>query len=103
MPERDPLQVDPDRLAAFCRRWSVRELAVFGSVLRDDFGPDSDVDICVVFDPAAQHDVDELIEIEEELSALFGGRPIDLVQRRNIRNPFMRYEILTSRRVLYAA
>ena len=64
-------------LEAICRRRAVKRLALFGSVLRDDFGPDSDVDVLVEFDLDAPEDV-EILPIFDELTALFGGRKIDL-------------------------
>jgi predicted nucleotidyltransferase len=87
---------------AFCRRWSIRELALFGSVLREDFSPQSDVDILVAFEPDAQRSLFDLVEMREELMALF-GRSVDLVSQGGLRNPFRRHEILATREVLYAA
>jgi len=103
MPDRDPLQIDPDRLAAFCRRWSVRELAVFGSVLRDDFRPDSDVDVMVAFDPDSSVSYFDWPDMQDELSEIFAGRRIDLVERKSIRNPFIRHQAFKNRRVMFAA
>lgn len=97
------LQVDSGLLAAFCERWSVRELAVFGSVLRDDFGPDSDVDVMVVFEAGSRTGYFDWPDMQDELSAIFGGRTIDLVERRCIQNPFIRHHALTHRRILFAA
>ena len=77
------LALDQDRLAAFCRRWGVADMALFGSVLRDDFRPDSDVDVLVAFVPDARHGLFDLVEMEDELSGLFGRR-VDLVTRRAV-------------------
>ena len=77
------LTLDRERLAAFCRRWGVADLALFGSVLRDDFRPDSDVDVLVAFAPGARPGLFDLVEMEEELSALLGRR-VDLVTRRAV-------------------
>ena len=79
------------------------ELALFGSVVRDDFGPDSDIDVLVSLDRAARHTLLDLHEMEEELQALF-GRKVDLVSRRGIensRNPVRRNSILQSAQVIY--
>lgn len=92
-----------DAIERFCKKWSITEFALFGSILRDDFGPESDVDCCVVSDPHRVYDIDDLIAMREELSEIFGGRDVDMVERRLITNPFMRHEIITSRRVIYAA
>jgi predicted nucleotidyltransferase len=86
-----------------CRKWGISELAVFGSVLRDDFGPGSDVDVLVTFAPGGGYTFETLPDLLDELSALFGGRTIDLVEKPLITNPFRRHEILTTRCVLYAA
>jgi predicted nucleotidyltransferase len=96
------VHLDRDALAAFCRKWRVRELSVFGSALRDDFGPDSDLDFLVSFEPDAPLDIDRLLDMKEELEARF-GRPVDVVEKEALRNPWRRYEILRTREVLYAA
>jgi predicted nucleotidyltransferase len=77
------LTLDRERLAAFCRRWAVTELALFGSVLRDDFRSDSDVDVLVAFAPGARPGMFDLVDMEEELAGLFGRR-VDLVTRRAV-------------------
>lgn len=75
---RSNLTIPREPLAAFCRRHSIRRLSLFGSVLRDDFRPDSDVDVLVEFEPGRAPGW-EIIAIEEELSQLLGGRKVDLV------------------------
>lgn len=94
--------IDKNLIAQLCRRYHVRKLALFGSVLRDDFRPDSDVDVLVEFDADAEMDLMDLVEIREELQGIF-GREVDLVEKDAIRNPFRRHAILTSHEVLYAA
>lgn len=94
-----------DEIAAFCKRWQVTEFALFGSVLRDDFGPDSDVDVLVRFDPKARHSLFDLVEMQEELSGMF-GREVDLVTRDAVeesRNYLRRRAVLESVQVIYAA
>lgn len=92
-----------DRVAEFCRRWRVREFSLFGSVLQPDrFRPDSDVDVLVTLEDGVSHRLEEWLDMEDELKAMF-GREVDLVERRRIINPFRRHHILTHRRVLYAA
>jgi predicted nucleotidyltransferase len=80
----------------------VTELALFGSALRDDFGPESDVDLLVTFDPGAPWSLFDLVEMREELAEVF-GREVDLVEKKALRNPFRRRAILDSSRTLYAA
>lgn len=93
----------PEReLHDLCQRWQVRELSLFGSVLRDDFGPDSDIDVLVSFQEDAPWSLWDLTTMQDELSALL-GRPIDLVEREGLRNPFRRERILSTRRVMYVA
>lgn len=97
------LQIDiqADKVAEFCRRSRIRELSLFGSVLRDDFCEDSDVDVLVDLDPNAQHSLFDLVRMEEDLSTLL-GRKVDLVEKSGLRNPFRRYEILRTRQVIFA-
>ena len=91
------------QLTAFCQKWKIVELSLFGSVLRDDFGPSSDVDVLIVFEPDATWDYFDWPDMQDELGAMLGGRKVDLVERKCVVNPFMRHEILTTREVLYAA
>ena len=77
------IAVSPNRIEAFCHRWKVRELSLFGSVLRDDFGPDSDVDVLVTFADDARWGLFDLGRMEDELRAIF-GRDVDLVTRRAV-------------------
>jgi predicted nucleotidyltransferase len=72
------LELPNDKIADFCRRYHIRRLALFGSVLRDDFGADSDVDVLVEFEPGHIPGL-ALIRMQDELSALLGGREVDLV------------------------
>lgn len=95
------LPIDAPRIQAFCRRWKIVELSLFGSVLTPDFRPDSDVDVLVAFDPAADWSYWDFPAMIEELETLF-GRPVDLVERKTLSNPFRRHHILTHRQVVYA-
>lgn len=97
------LNIEKDKVEAFCRKWKVAEFSLFGSVLRDDFRPDSDIDVLVNLQPDQQMTIESFLDMKDELSAMFGGREVDLVQKRLLKNPFRRYEILTSREVIYAA
>jgi len=102
-PTQEPrIPLDRERIAAFCRKWHLVELSLFGSVLRDDFRPDSDVDVLIRFAPDFERKGGELLVMHEELVQLF-GREVDIVERRYIKNPFRRYHILTTRQVIYAA
>lgn len=79
----DSLAIPPEALRDFCRRWQIVGLALFGSVLRDDFGPDSDVDVQISFAECAGHSLFELDDMESELKEMF-EREVDLVTRRGI-------------------
>lgn len=94
--------VPTDRIAAFCRRFGVRELSLFGSILRDDFGPESDVDVLIALDPGRTLTPEDYLDMRDELSVIFGGREVDLVQKRLLKNPYRRDEILRTREVVYA-
>lgn len=97
------LKMPTESIKAFCARWKVRELSVFGSALRADFRPDSDIDVMVSFEPGVTMTFDSFLSMREELSVMFDGREIDLVEKRLLKNPFRRHEILTTREVVYAA
>ena len=75
-----PIELPTEALADYCRRWKISKLEVFGSILRDDFGPDSDVDFLVTFDSDVRLSLFDLIDAEEELARIV-GRPVDLVER----------------------
>jgi hypothetical protein len=87
----------------FCRRHRIRRLALFGSALREDFGPDSDVDVLVEFEPEQVVRLDTLLAAEAELSAIL-GRPVDLGERRSVEedpNYLRRRHILGTAQVIY--
>jgi len=96
------LELPQEKIADFCRRWKIAELALFGSILRDDFGPDSDVDVLIEFAGDADWSLYDWVDMIEELKAIF-GRDVDLVERSGLRNPFRRHEILSTKQVIYAA
>ena len=96
------ISASPEEISVFCRRNRIREMAFFGSVLRDDFRPDSDVDVLVDFESNAGHSLFDFVRMEDELSRLF-GRKVDLVEKHGLHNPFRRHEILRTRQVIFAA
>ena len=98
--EQRGIQPPPEAVADFCRRHHIRKLSLFGSVLRDDFGPESDVDVLIEFEPGRVVGFG-IIDIEEELSQLFGGRKVDMVREKCL-NPRLRDRILASAEVQYA-
>lgn len=96
------VDVDPTAIADFARRWQVVELALFGSVLSERFGVESDVDVLVTFAESAPWSLWDLTTMRDELASLF-GRGVDLVEKLAIKNPYRRREILSTAEVIYAA
>lgn len=99
------IAIDQSRIAVFRRAWKLSKLELFGSVLRDDFGPMSDVDVLVTFEADAQWSLLDLVRMERELSERLGRR-VDLVERSDVEasdNYIRRREILGSAEALYAA
>ena len=97
---RHGIEADMAALAEICKRYHVRELSLFGSVLRDDFRPDSDVDVLVEFEPEASVSLFDLSDLKYELSELL-GRPVDLVEKAGLKR-IVRDEVLSSAEVLFA-
>ncbi len=96
-------EIPIDCIAELCDRWQITEFALLGSVLRDDFRPDSDIDVLVSFAPTAQRGLTETLQIRDELEALF-GRPVDLLVKAAIErsdNWLRRQNILNTARVIY--
>jgi predicted nucleotidyltransferase len=97
------IPINRDKLAEFCRKWKIKELSFFGSVLREDFGPESDVDVLVSYEDDAEWNLWDHMQMQEELSALF-GRKVDLMTRRSIeRSPnwIRKKAILESAEIIY--
>jgi predicted nucleotidyltransferase len=97
--------IPADKISGFCRRWKVTELALFGSALRGDLRPDSDVDILVSFAPEAGWSLFDLVVMENELEAIL-DREVDLVERTAVEragNTIRRKSILNNIEVIYAA
>ena len=97
----DRIEIDEAQLADICRRYHVRELALFGSILRDDFHDDSDVDVLVEFEPNPGIGFIGFLGLQDELAALL-GRPVDLVSKGGMR-PRFAARVLPQLRVIYAA
>ncbi len=92
------IEIPKEQIAAFCRRHNIRRLALFGSVLRDDFGPQSDVDVLVEFDPGHVPGL-SFFSMETELSGIL-GRKVDLNTPRWL-SPYFRHEVLSEASVQY--
>jgi uncharacterized protein len=102
---RHKINIPLPQIEDFCRRWKIKELALFGSVLRDDFRPDSDVDFLVTFEGEARWSLFDLIDMQDELRGIL-GREVDLVERRAVErseNYIRRRHILQSLESVYVA
>jgi predicted nucleotidyltransferase len=95
------IAVPAEAIEEFCRNRGIREIALFGSVLRDDFGPDSDVDVLIEFRPGAKRSLFGLERMSQELQAL-AGRRVDLVTKGGL-SPHLAGRILRNREVVYHA
>ncbi len=99
------LAVTHYQIADFCQRWDIVRFELFGSILRDDFRDDSDIDVLVTFAPGTRHHFTAILAMDDELAALF-GHDVDVVERRLVetaRNPIRRRNILSSARPVYAS
>ena len=98
------IPIDMGAIEAFCRKWNVREFALFGSVLRDDFRPDSDVDVLVTFEESAHPTLLSIIRMQDELEAHF-QRKVELLERGGLEqstNPYIKVPVLAALKVIYA-
>lgn len=101
--EKIKIKVPKARIAEFCKRWNVSEFAIFGSALRADFRPDSDIDVLVSFVQGAKVSLFDMVLMQEELKQIF-GRDVDLVSKRGVehsRNYLRRKAILESAQVIH--
>ena len=97
------LEVPDEAIAGFCRRWRIVQVELFGSALRDDFRPNSDIDVLVTFEPGARWTLFDLVEMQDQLAQVV-GRPVDLIERAAVeqsRNPYRRHSVLSTARVVY--
>jgi predicted nucleotidyltransferase len=101
-PERMPARINIDKqaIADFCRKWRVSELALWGSILSEDFRPDSDVDVYVTFEEGYSPGL-HIVTMRDELAAMF-GRPVDLGTKRTLR-PRIKDTVISSSEVIFAA
>jgi len=93
--------ISNEEIREFCQRWEIIEFSLFGSVLRDDFNEQSDIDVLVVFADGAEIGLFEIAQIKVELENLY-GRSVDVIEKASLRNPYRRDEILKTAQVLYA-
>ena len=91
-----------DQIVELCRRYHVRELSLFGSRARGDYRDDSDIDLLISFEPGSSPGLFGFVHLKQEFEQLL-GRPVDLVSREGLRNPYRRASILGDATVIYAA
>ena len=99
------INLHKEKISEFCKKWHVRELSLFGSVLQETFRPNSDVDVIIDFDSGVTHSLFDMISMTEELKDIF-GRDVDLINKRDIersRNYIRRKEILSSMEPVYVS
>jgi len=96
------IEVPMDKIKDFCGKWKIKEFSFFGSVLREDFHSDSDIDVLVSFEETVSWSLYDIVAMKDELQAIF-GRDVDIVEKGAVRNPFRRHSIMTRREILYAA
>jgi predicted nucleotidyltransferase len=99
------IQLPAAEIERFCQRWQISEISLFGSVLRDDFRPDSDIDVLVTFAPESRWSLFDLARMEDELAVIL-GRKVDLVERKAVEqseNYIRRKHILTNLVPVYVA
>ena len=94
------VEIPKKEISAFCDKWKVVEFAFFGSVLREDFDKNSDIDVLVTFDINNQISLFDLAQMQFELQVLF-NRTVDIIEKDALRNPFRKRQILESAQVVY--
>ena len=105
MSQGTEMGIPREKIAKFCQRWKIAELALFGSILREDFRPDSDIDLLVTFLPYAAWKLDDFLDMKDELERLL-GRPVDLVKKQLVEsspNYIRRKHILSHMEPIYVA
>jgi uncharacterized protein len=101
--QNDLFTIPYKKIDVFCKRWNILEMSIFGSALRSDFRPDSDVDVLVSFAPEAKNSLFDMVRMQNELKGIF-GREVDLVSRNGVeysRNYLRRKTILESAQVIH--
>ncbi|MEL6249324.1 MAG: nucleotidyltransferase domain-containing protein [Cyanobacteria bacterium J06648_16] len=94
------MSTSQQQIDEFCQRWKLARLSLFGSVLRDDFGPDSDIDLLYLFVPNHGWDAFDWLHMRAELAKMF-GRKVDLVSQKYLKNPYLIKEVTSTEKVLY--
>jgi predicted nucleotidyltransferase len=96
------VKIPRKKIAEFCQRWKIVEFDLFGSILREDFRPDSDVDVLVIFAPDAKIGLFDIVSMQKELQEIF-NRDVDLIEKASLKNPYRKREILETSQRIYAS
>ena len=96
------MEIEDDIIIRLSRKYRIKELSFFGSILREDFGETSDIDVLVEFEDDNEYSLFDLFRIKEEFEKVL-GRKVDLIEKESLRNPYRRENILKNSRVVYAA
>ena len=99
--QKKKFRIPRKKISEFCQLWGVAEFSLFGSALRDDFRPDSDVDVLVTFSKEAEISLFDLVQMKLDLEKIF-HRPVDVIEKDALENPFRKREILRTAQVIYA-
>lgn len=94
------IKIDNNSITLFCKKWRISEFSLFGSVLRDDFSPSSDIDVLAAFEPNHGWGIFDVVDMIDELRSLL-GRKVDLVMKDGLRNPLRREEIMRTKKIIY--
>jgi predicted nucleotidyltransferase len=100
--QKKKFRIPRKKISEFCRRWGVVEFSLFGSALRADFRPDSDIDVLVTFSKETEISLFDLVQMKLDLEKMF-HRPVDIIEKDALENPFRKREILRTAQVVYAA
>jgi predicted nucleotidyltransferase len=101
-PASQRIPASSEQISEFCHRWKITEFALFGSVLRDDFHADSDIDILLTFSQNSRWSLFDWVDMKDELETLLQRR-VDIVDKEGLKNPYRRHEILHTQQVIYAS
>ncbi len=100
--DESSFNVDLDNVTSIAKEWKIRELSLFGSVANGNLRNDSDIDVLVQFDPDVKYSLFDIAELKRRLEEIF-HRPVDLLEKDALQNPFRKKMILKTAKVIYAA
>jgi hypothetical protein len=102
MVSQNNINISKEAIINYCKQHNIIEFALFGSVLTNQFHSNSDIDVLVTFQPDCHYSFYDIVAIQEDLENMF-ARPVDLVEKQSLKNPFRKHEILKNMEVIYVA